>query len=208
MVRQALPHPTPMPLPTGAPRASARLAPRCTVALACALVLLAPRVGRAQEASLTPAPRQRAAPLAALGASAAALRDSLVALARAQVGRRYRLGGDSPARGFDCSGLIQYISRALSIRLPRTAAQQARAGAAVPRDTTRLLPGDLVTFGRGRISHIGIYVGSNRFVHASSGAGRVIESPLVRPLYPGVKPWRGARRLVGSDTLSAGAPTG
>lgn len=197
--------------PTWPPRGRGRCASPVVVALACACALLAPRTTRAQGAG----ERGRSAPLAAINASAAtlrvdaaALRDSLVALARAQIGSRYVLGGRSPRRGFDCSGLIQYIAEALSLPLPRTAAEQARAGRPVVRDTTRLLPGDLVTFGWGKISHIGIYVGENRFVHASSAAGRVIESPLVRPLFPGVKPWRGARRIIAADSLARGEPAG
>ncbi|HEU4565016.1 MAG TPA: NlpC/P60 family protein, partial [Gemmatimonadaceae bacterium] len=76
----------------------------------------------------------------------------------------------------------------------------------VPKDTSRLRPGDLITFGKGkRASHIGIYVGDGRFIHASSAAGRVIESRLDRPPARRVKPWRGVRRiLVASDSAEAG----
>lgn len=148
-------------------------------------------------------------PFAALSRSAVELRDSIVSLARAQIGRRYVLGGSTPSRGFDCSGLVKYIVAALHIAVPRTAAQQARVGVAVPRDTSRLLPGDLVTFGRGkRASHIGIYVGNGRFVHASTKAGRVIETDLLRARAPGIKPWRGVRRLVLSDSAVAGDSSG
>ncbi len=128
-----------------------------------------------------------------------ALRDSLVALVRAQIGTRYRFGGQTPERGFDCSGLVLYVSSLLDMPLPRTAAQQARVGEGIARDTSELLPGDLVTFGKGTVKHIGIYVGDNRFVHASPTAGRVIESPLVRPPAPRLPPWRGARRLFVTD---------
>ncbi|MBX6332463.1 MAG: C40 family peptidase [Gemmatimonadaceae bacterium] len=148
-----------------------------------------------------------AKPFAQFSRSALSLRDSIVALARAQLGRRYVRGGESPKRGFDCSGLIQYIASALHITVPRTARQQATVGAAVPADTAALLPGDLLTFGRGkRISHIGIYVGNGRFIHASTKAGRVIETNLIRPPAAGIKPWRGARRLVLSDSVPPSAP--
>lgn len=141
----------------------------------------------------------RQAPFAALSSSAQALRDSLVAVARAQVGRPYRFGGRSPQRGFDCSGLIQFIMAAVERELPRTAAQQAAFGRAVERDTSRLRPGDLLTFGSGRrASHIGIYVGNGRYVHASSIAGRVVESPIDRRAER-VKPWRGARRVLPAE---------
>lgn len=150
----------------------------------------------------------RAAPFASFSASALALRDSLVALARAQLGRRYVLGGENPDRGFDCSGLVRYLTAALNLKLPRTAAQQASAGAAVPKDTASLQPGDLLLFGSAkRISHIGIYIGEGRFIHASSTAGKVIESRLLRPPARRIKPWRGVRRVV-ADSVAAPAGAG
>lgn len=135
-------------------------------------------------------------PFTAFNESAHSLRDSIVALARAQIGKRYVYGGESPKRGFDCSGLVQYVAAALHIRVPRTARLQARVGDAIPADTSRLLPGDVLTFGNGKaISHVGIYVGDGRMVHASTAAGRVIETKLIRPPVHGIKHWRGARRL-------------
>lgn len=136
-------------------------------------------------------------PFAALSNSALSMRDSIVAIARAQIGTPYRLGGQTPGRGFDCSGLVRYVLGAIRVALPRTAAQQAALGTAVPKDTTRLLPGDLLTFGRGkRITHVGIYVGNGRYVHASTTAGRVIETSLARTRSPLVKAWRGGRRVL------------
>lgn len=126
------------------------------------------------------------------------VRDSLVAIARAQVGAKYVLGGTTP-NGFDCSGLVKYVMAALRVDLPRTAAQQARVGAEISRDDSRLRPGDLLTFGKqGKkgVSHIGIYVGGGRYVHASSVAGRVIESDLHRTGSPLIRAWRGVRRVV------------
>ena len=156
-------------------------------------------------------PAHRPAPFAALSASAVTMRDSLVALARAQIGRRYRTGGETPDKGFDCSGLVQYVMSALRVSVPRTASQQAHAGRPVDRDRNQLRPGDLVTFGFGkRISHIGIYVGDGRFVHASTKAGRVIESKLDRPPSRQIKPWRGVRRVIatGDSAAVAAAPRG
>ena len=69
------------------------------------------------------------------------------------------------------------------------------------RDPNHLRPGDLLTFGKGkkgRVSHIGIYVGEGRYVHASSVAGRVIESDLNRSGSPLIRAWRGVRRVVSS----------
>jgi cell wall-associated NlpC family hydrolase len=145
-------------------------------------------------------------PFEAFSASAQALRDSVVQLAKAQLGKRYRLGGVSPEKGFDCSGLVQFVMSALKLDVPRTAKQQAKAGFAVTRDTSRLLPGDLLTFGwskKSTISHVGIYIGDGRFIHASSVAGRVIVSPVDRPVAPLIKAWRGARRLLTLDDDSA-----
>ena len=134
------------------------------------------------------------------------MRDSVVQMARAQIGKRYRTGGVTPEKGFDCSGLVQYVLTALSLKVPRTAKQQATQGLAISKDTSSLLPGDLLTFGKGKkgaVSHIGIYVGDGRYVHASSVAGKVIESPLDRPFSPLIKIWRGARRVLASNDTAA-----
>ena len=125
----------------------------------------------------------------------AAMRDSIVRVARAQVGKRYRFGGTSPDRGFDCSGLVRYVVGQLHLPVPRLAAQQARVGDPIDRDALR--PGDLLSFGgRDTVSHIGIYIGDGKFVHASSVAGRVIVSRLDRKGSRLIKPMRGARRLL------------
>ena len=140
---------------------------------------------------------QRTRPFAEFSASALTMRDSIVAIARAQVGKRYRFGGTSPERGFDCSGLVKYVLQALAVDVPRTSREQSRVGAAIPRDPNQLRPGDLLLFGKPKdgISHVGIYVGNGRFVHASSAAGRVIESPLDRPPSALVKAFKSARRV-------------
>src|SRR3984957_16774489 len=145
--------------------------------------------------------RDLSEPFAAISAGARSFRDSLVALTRAQIGRRYRFGGSTPEHGFDCSGLVRYVMAALKIDLPRTAHEQARSGQTVPRDTAALQPGDLLMFGSARhISHVGIYVGNGHFIQASSKAGRVVETPLIRPMVRGVKVWRAVRRVMpGSD---------
>lgn len=131
-----------------------------------------------------------------LRTSVAALQDSVVSLARGQVGKRYVFGGARPEIGFDCSGLLQYVWRAFQIDLPRNSAAQASVGVPVPRDISKLRVGDLLTFGHGgRVSHIGIYTGKGKFVHASTGSRRVVESLLERPPSRRIKPWIGARRL-------------
>ena len=153
------------------------------------------------------APRRDAAkPFAVYSASAHAIRDSLVALARAQVGTKYLRGGTTPERGFDCSGLVRFVMAALKVELPRTARQQATSGLAIVRDTKRLRPGDLLTFGvgTGAVSHIGIYIGHGRYVHASSGAGRVIESDIDRASSSLIRAWRGVRRVVAGAAEDSG----
>jgi cell wall-associated NlpC family hydrolase len=148
-------------------------------------------------------------PFAALSNTALSMRDSIVVIARSQIGTRYRYGGATPGVEFDCSGFVRYVLNAIQLVLPRTAAQQAQYGARIPKDTTRLLPGDLLTFGRGgKVTHIGIYVGNGHYVHASPTAGRVIETSLDRTESPLVKIWRGGRRLLAerdwlSDTTAA-----
>ena len=142
-------------------------------------------------------------PFAEFSNAALNLRDSVVAIARSQVGRRYRIGGTNPSRGFDCSGLVKYVLETLKVEVPRTAREQSRMGLAVPRDTTQLRPGDVLLFGKPKsgVSHVGIYVGNGRYIHASSVAGRVIESPIDRPPHPLVKVLKSARRILGSDTV-------
>jgi len=178
-----------------------------------AALLIVPMVAAAQE-GVREAPAYDALaldapkPFAAFSKSAMSLRDSLVALARAQVGTKYVHGGETPTHGFDCSGLVRYIVAALHIAVPRTAAKQAFAGVEVPRDTSQLLPGDLITFGRGSkgaVSHIGIYVGNGRIIHASTKAHEVIETDLMNPKVAGVKKWRGARRVLTDDGMVAAA---
>jgi cell wall-associated NlpC family hydrolase len=153
-----------------------------------------------------PATPMGAKPFAAWSESAHDLRDSiLVSIARTAIGTRYVHGGESFDGGFDCSGLVRYVMTALHVPVPRTAAEQAGVGVALGRDTMRLRPGDLLTFSKGTrgISHVGIYVGHGRFVHASSVAGQVIESDLQRPPSRLIKVWRDARRVLSdADTDS------
>lgn len=90
------------------------------------------------------------------------------------VGTPYRYGGNTPEGGFDCSGLVNYVYRdMLDLRLPRSARELAAVqGPRIPAQ--RLASGDLVFFGEGgTVSHVGIYVGEGRFVHAPSTGGTV-----------------------------------
>ncbi len=99
------------------------------------------------------------------------------------IGTPYRYGGEGPG-GFDCSGFVRYIYSNFGIKLPHSAAAQSAMGQAVSRE--ELLPGDLVFFccGRGGIDHVGIYCGSDSFIHSSSPrSGGVIYSSLSEGYY-------------------------
>lgn len=135
--------------------------------------------------------------LAAGAASAAA--NELVLRSLALIGVRYRRGGSSPETGLDCSGLVQHVFReAFGLPLPRRSEEMSREGSSVSRD--RLQPGDLVFFNtlRRAFSHVGIYIGENRFVHAPSSGGRVRVEAMDSRYW--------ARRFNGARRLAAGAP--
>jgi cell wall-associated NlpC family hydrolase len=134
--------------------------------------------------------------------SASVLRDSIVSLARQQIGTPYILGAQTPGRAFDCSGLVKYVMGWLNVQLPRTANEQAYTGLRVGRELDRMKPGDLLTFGNGRrITHIAIYSGNGRYVHASRPGVGVVESVLNAR----ASRFKGAIRLVAdaSDTVTA-----
>ena len=108
------------------------------------------------------------------------------------VGTPYLYGGNTPQSGFDCSGLVAYVYRdMLDLRLPRTSRELAQVQG--PRIAPELLAtADLVFFGsKGSVSHVGIYVGEGRFVHAPSTGGTVrldrLDGPYWRDHYSGAK---------------------
>ncbi|MCF7520590.1 C40 family peptidase [Neisseria sp. ZJ106] len=130
----------------------------------------------------------RTAANASANANARGGADQLIGSAMGLLGVAYRYGGTSVRTGFDCSGFMQYIFRnAAGLNLPRTAAEQATMGTHV--DRSELQPGDMVffrTMGRGRISHVGLYIGNDRFIHAPR-TGKNIEITSLSHKYWGAK---------------------
>lgn len=89
-------------------------------------------------------------------------------------GIKYKYGGNNPDTGFDCSGFVRYVfSQAANLTLPPTARAISQIGKTVKKD--ELQPGDLVFFNtlKSAFSHVGIYVGDNKFVHAPRTGGAV-----------------------------------
>lgn len=113
------------------------------------------------------------------------------------LGTPYVYGGTSRS-GTDCSGLVLQVFTPLGFRLPRVSADQALVGQAVPG--AELQPGDLVFFdteGRGRVTHVGIYLGDDQFVNANSYQGKVVIDRLMTDRYWGPR-FLGARRIMGT----------
>lgn len=112
------------------------------------------------------------------------------------LGIRYKWGGDTPATGLDCSGLVRYVfQKVTGVTLPRTAKDMSRLGEQVA--VADLRPGDLVFFDTRHFafSHVGIYLGDNRFVHAPR-RGREVEVATFDSSF-WQKRFSGARRMVG-----------
>lgn len=111
-------------------------------------------------------------------------------------GGKYVWGGTTP-EGFDCSGYVQYLYKKHNIDLPRTAWQQSKQGQVVERD--ELQKGDLLFFLTDKkrgipITHVGIYIGNGKFIHAASKDKGIIISPLTHGNY--AKTFVSARRVV------------
>ncbi|WP_018410374.1 C40 family peptidase [Methyloversatilis thermotolerans] len=118
------------------------------------------------------------------------------------LGIRYRFGGNSPESGFDCSGFVRHVfSDALGVLLPRTAVEMARMGDTVTRD--ELQPGDLVFFNtlRRSFSHVGIYLGDNKFLHANSRGGGVRVDDMSGRYW--AKRFNGGRRIDVQDASAS-----
>lgn len=122
--------------------------------------------------------------------------DQVLTVANRMLGVPVVWGGASPAQGFDCSGLVQYVFRQAGINLPRTADLQFEVGKTVAK--SELQPGDLVYFTTYEpgASHVGIYTGSSKFIHTSSSQGVVAFGDLNDPYF--------AARYYGAKRVNAG----
>ena len=174
---------------------SRRPAPTATV-FALAAALLATACGR-DDVRPTPA---RPATVAtrewpATTAIDAASANAVLMRAISLVGTPYRYGGNTPETGFDCSGLVNYVYRdMLDLRLPRTSRELA-AYQGPKVDPARLATADLVFFGSaGVVTHVGIYVGEGRFVHAPTTGGTVRLDHLDNSYWR--RTYTGARRIL------------
>ncbi len=120
----------------------------------------------------------------------------LVIMAHNFLDRQYRSGGSTAEEGFDCSGFVRFIyQNSLGLVLPRRADEQASASAVVPVGRDELRPGDLVFFNtlRRSFSHVGIYIGDNKFIH-SPRTGSSVRVEDMRKAY-WTDRFNGARRV-------------
>jgi len=156
---------------------------RVAAAALCAVALGA-RQARAQLSvgsvtiDVTGATRSSAAArtvLAAIRATRTTSASRVLPTAERYLGVPYRWGGTSPRTGFDCSGFVQFVFAKHGTRLPRTSREMASSGQRVRPQWSALEPGDLVLFAEPgeRISHVAIYAGRGRIIHASSSGRRV-----------------------------------
>ncbi|RWR13952.1 C40 family peptidase [Siminovitchia fortis] len=109
------------------------------------------------------------------------------------LGVRYKYGGTTP-KGFDCSGFTSYTFKKKNVKLPRTAAEQYKKGKSVSKKN--LKSGDLVFFkttSKKKISHVGIYIGNNKFIHS---AGKGVSITSINDPYYWKSKYAGAKRVL------------
>ena len=120
----------------------------------------------------------------------------MIKLAKNKLGRRYVWGAVGTKNTFDCSGLTTYVCKKNGIKIPRRAIEQSKYGKYVSRKN--LKPGDLIFFDtskrrKGYVNHVGIYIGNNKFIHASSAKHKVVITSLNKNFYS--KRFKGGRRV-------------
>jgi cell wall-associated NlpC family hydrolase len=167
-------------------------APLIATLIACATL--------SARAADTPPETKVIAPAAATSESAGYLERAreVTINALALLGVRYKWGSDSPDKGFDCSGLVSHVFQQVAgLVLPRNSQGMSKVGEKI--DKSELQPGDLVFFNTRRrpFSHVGIYIGEERFVHAPRRGGEVEVTSMQGRYWK--KRYNGARRVPFSD---------
>lgn len=164
---------------------------QCFTAFFCAFWLAVPNANASEATPISETTLTRIQDLTARASE-------LAVRALGMLGIRYKYGGTEPESGVDCSGLVRFVFKdTWGTELPRTSEEMSRFGEKV--DAHELQPGDLVFYNtlRRSFSHVGIYLGENRFIHAPSGGGQVrIESMDVNYWK---KRFNGARRVYPQD---------
>lgn len=120
------------------------------------------------------------------------IRSGVTNMAASFLGHRYVYGGSTPSSGFDCSGFVQYIMRQHGISMNRTSASQGTQGTKISKSDLR--PGDLLFFGKSRITHVGIYVGDGMMIHASNPTRGVVKDSINSNYY--TRNFISARRVI------------
>ncbi len=119
----------------------------------------------------------------------------ITSLAKTKLGRKYVWGASGNKNTYDCSSFVKYVYKKNGIELPRTSIMQSKVGKYVKRD--ELQKGDLIFFDtskkrKGYVNHVGIYLGDNKFIHASSAKKKVVITSLDKNFYS--NRYKGARR--------------
>ncbi len=163
----------------------------------CALAATGPMVRRAAaqtQGADAEAPAPAPVPTSTAEISFTSRAGELLFRAMALLGTRYQRGGNSPETGFDCSGFVGYLYReVLNLKLPRSTNEIWSHGVEVARDT--LEPGDLVFFNtlRRPFSHVGVFVGDGKFIHAPASGGAVRTESMNQRYW--TQRWNGAKRV-------------
>jgi len=125
------------------------------------------------------------------------LSKNIIKVAKKYKGKRYIWGGTTP-KGFDCSGYAQYICKKNGLKIPRNSRIQAKFGKYIKRKDLKV--GDLVFFDtskrkKGYVNHVGIYIGNDKFIHASSAKKKVVVTSLKGTFHG--KRFKWGRRIAG-----------
>jgi cell wall-associated NlpC family hydrolase len=168
--------------------------PLTVIALASPAALCAPSEEEAQSLTERGLVSQLSGQLSQAKEKASTKATGMVVQAMDLLGVPYRRGGSSESSGFDCSGFVRHLyEKSVGQLLPRRAEEQARTTEVIERD--ELKPGDLVFFNtmKRAFSHVGIYVGDGKFIHAPR-AGKSVKVDDMRSAY-WQKRFNGARRV-------------